>query len=158
MSADDAGGSAALWFLNTRVTLRRTSASSPDGLSIAEHRMPFGESPPLHMHEREDEIFHILEGVVRFRVGASEQVLTAGQTALAPKGLPHTFRVESEDGARCLVMTPGPDFEGLIRDVARPAGDDGLPAPTAPTPAMIEALGAACARRHIRLLGPPLEG
>ncbi|MBN9546199.1 MAG: cupin domain-containing protein [Alphaproteobacteria bacterium] len=145
-----------LWFLNSRVVIHRPSASSADGLSVAEHWIPFGDSPPLHVHHREDEIFHVLEGVVRFCVADQEIVIRAGQSALAPKGAPHTFRVESESGARVLVMAPGNDFEGLVRDVSVPAGHDGLPPPFAPTPAAIRALAEACERHGITILGPPM--
>jgi mannose-6-phosphate isomerase-like protein (cupin superfamily) len=145
-----------LWFLNSRVVFRRPSASSPDGLSVGEHWMPFGDSPPLHVHHREDEIFHVLEGVVRFRVGDQELVVQAGQSALAPKGAPHTFRVESESGARLLVMTPGDDFEGFVREVSGPAETDGLPPSTHPTPVQIHALAEASERHGISILGPPM--
>jgi mannose-6-phosphate isomerase-like protein (cupin superfamily) len=145
-----------LWFLSSRVVIRRPSASSVDGLSVAEHWMPFGDSPPLHVHHREDEMFHVLEGVVRFRVGDQEVVIEAGQSALAPRGVPHTFRVESEAGARVLVLAPGDDFEGLVREVSGPAEADGLPPPSEPTPAMIEALAEACERHGITVLGPPM--
>jgi mannose-6-phosphate isomerase-like protein (cupin superfamily) len=145
-----------LWFLNTRVIFRRPSASSADGLSVGEHWLPFGDSPPLHVHHREDEFFHVLEGVVRFRVGDQETVVEAGQSALAPKGVPHTFRVESDAGARFLVMTPGGDFEGLVREVSGPATTDGLPPRTEPTPVQIEALAEASERHGITILGPPM--
>jgi mannose-6-phosphate isomerase-like protein (cupin superfamily) len=144
-----------LWFLNTRVDFLKSCAEAP-GLSVAEHRMPFGDSPPLHLHHREDEIFHVLEGQVRFRVGEREQVASAGDTLVAPKGVPHTFRVESAAGARCLVMTVGPDFEGLIRDVARPAEGAGLPEAVEPTPQMQADLARLAAARGIEILGPPL--
>lgn len=145
-----------LWFLNSRVLIRRPSASSADGLSVAEHRLPFGDSPPLHVHHREDEIFHVLEGVIRFRVGDQDIVVRAGESLVAPKSVPHTFRVESDEGARVLVMAPGDDFEGMVREASRPAESDGLPPPSEPTPAMIAALAEACERHGITLLGPPM--
>lgn len=147
----------ALWFLNTRVAIRRASSEAEDGLCIQEHWMPYGESPPLHVHEREDEIFHLLEGVVRFRVGTEERTVLAGETVVGPKGVPHSFCVESPGGARCLVMTRGGDFEGLIRDVGRPAAAPGLPEPVEPTPAMQAALGEAALANRIALVGPPLR-
>ena len=145
-----------LWFLNSHVILRRPSAASEDRMALAEHWMPFGDSPPLHVHHCEDEIFHVLEGRVRFRVGDQEHVARAGQSLVAPAGVPHTFRVESEGGARVLVMTPGEDFEGLIRDVSRPAAAYALPEAAAPTPDMAAALAEAAERRNITLLGPPM--
>lgn len=145
-----------LWFLSSRVIIHRPSGSSADGMSVAEHWMPFGDSPPLHVHHREDEIFHVLEGAVRFCVAGQEIVVQAGQSALAPKGTPHTFRVESEAGARILVMAPGNDFEGLVREVSSPAERDGLPPPFVPTPTAIQALSGACERHGITVLGPPM--
>ena len=57
-----------------------------------------------------------------------------------------------------LVIAPGPDFKGMVRDVSRPAENDGLPPAAVPSPAMIEALARACERRGISLLGPPMAG
>lgn len=147
-----------LWFLNSHITLKRPSRASEDGLCLAEHWLPPGDAAPLHVHHREDEIFHILDGVMRFRVGDAEIVAKAGDSLVAPKGVPHTFRVESEGGARLLVMTPGEDFEGFLRDFGRPAEADALPAPIEPTPEMAHALAEAAEKRHITILGPPMNG
>ena len=156
MRADPSAAGDGLWFLNTWVVVRKASAETPDGLSVTEHWMPFGDSPPLHVHHREDEIFHILEGEVRFKVGDAERLARAGESLVAPKGVPHTFRVESPEGARMIVMAPGADFEGLIRGFSRPAERAALPEAMAPTPDMVEALVSACRAQNIEVLGPPL--
>jgi hypothetical protein len=93
---------------------------------------------------------------MRFRLGDQELVVEAGHTAVAPKGVPHTFRVESEGGVRVLVMTPRGDFEGLVQEASRPAEGDGLPPPSIPTPAEIHALAEASERHGITILGPPM--
>lgn len=147
---------AALWFLNTRVRFLKSSMTGAEGLCVQEHRMPYGDSPPMHVHEREDEIFHILEGVIRFRVGDEEVIAGPGRSLVGPKGVPHSFRVESPEGARMLVMSVGPDFEGLIRDAGRPAESDGLPEPAEPTPQMQADLARLAAARRIEIIGPPL--
>jgi mannose-6-phosphate isomerase-like protein (cupin superfamily) len=147
---------APLWFLNTRVQFLKTSASGPDGLCVQEHRMAFGDSPPLHVHEREDEIFHILEGRVRFKVGDQEIVASAGESLVAPKRTPHSFRVESAAGARFLVMSVGPDFEALVRGYSRPAQADGLPPFAEPTPAQQAELAQLAHANRIEILGPPM--
>lgn len=146
----------ALWFLNGRVEVLRASAEHPDGVSVMEIALPFGDSPPLHVHHRQDEVFHILEGEVRFRVGDQDIVGREGQTLVGPAGAPHSFRVLSPGGARMLVTTKGPDFEQTVRDFSRPAGE-GLPEEAEVTPEIAQALGAVCARHHIDLLGPPLD-
>lgn len=154
MAKDQASTGETLWFLNGRLTIRRSAGTAPDGVAIIEQLLPNGDSPPLHMHEHEDEVFHILEGVVRFQVGSAEVVAQAGETLIGPKGVPHSFRVESPR-ARMLTLTVGGDFEGMVREMSRPAGE-GLPTPTEPGPELIEALRAACARHNIAILGPPL--
>jgi quercetin dioxygenase-like cupin family protein len=144
-----------LWFLNGRVSIR-CAANGADAASVTEQWLARGDSPPLHVHEREDEVFHVLEGAVRLRVGDAETTARAGETVVAPRGVPHCFRVESAE-ARFLVITTRGDFEGMMREVARPAGA-GLPPPVEPSPAMIAALTAACARHHIAIVGPPMAG
>ncbi|CAN7355497.1 cupin domain-containing protein [Phenylobacterium sp. LjRoot219] len=144
-----------LWFLNSRVRVRSRSAAGEHPASLIEHRMVRGDSPPLHLHRREDEVFHILEGEVLFQVG--DQLITArtGDTVVGPKGVPHTFRIESDE-ARLLTFDTAGDFEGMMREVARPAGE-GLPPMAEPSPAEIEALVAASARHNIEILGPPMS-
>jgi mannose-6-phosphate isomerase-like protein (cupin superfamily) len=152
MTQDPAGED--LWFLNSRVRVRSIAQPGERAASLVEHWMPHGDSPPLHVHHGEDEVFHILEGEIRFRVGDREVVARTGETLIAPKGEPHTFRVESE-GAHVLTLATAGDFEAMMLEVARPAGE-GLPPMAAPSPAQIEALVAAAARRNIDILGPPL--
>jgi mannose-6-phosphate isomerase-like protein (cupin superfamily) len=145
------------WFGNTMIAIRLSASAGADGICVVEHWMPFGDSPPLHVHHTEDEVFHILEGEMRFRVAEGDVVARAGDTVLAPKGLPHSYRVESRSGARSLTITRGADFETMLREASRPAAAAELPAPAQPTPEMIEALVAACARNHIEIVGPPLS-
>ncbi|RDI54861.1 cupin domain-containing protein [Microvirga subterranea] len=148
----------ALWFGNTLVKILLSSSHGRDGTAVIEHRMPHGDSPPMHVHRNEDEIFHIIEGKMRFQVGQEQIVVGAGETVVAPKGIPHTFRVESADGVRCLTVTKGPDFEGLIRMAGRPVTVEELPpAMGAPTPEMIEALIKACQTNNIDVVGAPLS-
>jgi len=48
-----------LWFLNSLVTVHASSADAQDGISVLEHFVPHGFSPPLHVHRTEDEVFHV---------------------------------------------------------------------------------------------------
>ncbi|HZH46478.1 MAG TPA: cupin domain-containing protein [Roseococcus sp.] len=147
-----------LWFANGHVTVRVRHADGADGLSVLEHHVPHGDSPPLHIHRNEDEIFHVLEGELRFLADGRELRVAAGETFLGPKGVPHTYRAESRGGARFLTITQGGDFEGLVRALSRPAGRQGLPdAAGPPTAEEAEALAQVCLRHGIELVGPPLS-
>jgi mannose-6-phosphate isomerase-like protein (cupin superfamily) len=156
ISATRIGGRELLWFNNTLVAIHLSAAKGDDRLCILEHRMPYGDSPPLHLHHREDEVFHILDGKIRFHIDGREQIAGAGETVIAPKGLPHSFRVESPEGARCLTVTQGADFETLLRQMGRPAERPELPPQMAPSPHQIAALMGACAKNRIDIVGPPL--
>lgn len=147
-----------LWFGNTTVSILVSSADSADGVAIIEHHVPYGDGPPLHVHETEDEIFYVLSGEVLFEVAGVSRTLRAGDAMNAPRGVPHRFRVVSKDGARFLTVTRGADFETMVRAVSRVPTHAGLPTFSAPTPEIVAALTAACAESHIAIMGPPLAG
>src|SRR3954451_1252973 len=139
-----------LWFLDTLVTIPVAHVEGTDGVSVIESTAPYGDSPPLHVHHTEDEIFHVLEGELRLRVADRDLHLGAGETMLAPQGVPHTYRVESPAGARWLVVTTHGDFERMVRSASRPAEVADLPAPSGtPTPEQEEALAAICRECNI---------
>ncbi len=147
-----------LWFLNTWVTVRASGTDGQDNISILEHRAPHGDSPPLHIHHTEDEIFHVLEGEFFFKVGDQEHRLVAGDILLAPKGIPHQYLIESAPGGRWLTITVPGDFERFVRVTARPAEQLELPAPAgAPSAEAVQSLTETAAQYGIEIVGPPLH-
>ena len=70
----------------------------------------------------------------------------------------HTYRVESEEGARWLVITSGGDFERFVLELSHPAEEGAEPLSSGlPTPEQAEALAAAALAHGIELIGPPLD-
>jgi hypothetical protein len=109
--------------------------------------------PPLHVHRDHDEVFYVLSGRVSLHLPDSRIDLDAGEAAFGPRGVPHTYRVESEEGARWLVSTNSGQFASFVAEVSMPAENHGYAPETAfPTP---EALAAAADRAGIDVLGPP---
>jgi len=146
------------WFLNTSVTIRVSAADGGDGVSILEHQVSHGDSPPLHLHRTEDEIFHILEGEFRVQLDGHEHRAGPGDILLVPKGSPHTYRAESAEGGRFLTITVRGDFERFVRAMGRPAQHPGPPEPTgAPSSEAIQVLTTTAAQYGIEFLGPPLH-
>jgi quercetin dioxygenase-like cupin family protein len=102
-----------LWFLDTLVIIRVSHREGSDGISILEHSAPHGDSPPLHIHLNEDEMFYVLEGEFQFRLNGEGRRLKAGEGLLAPKGTPHTYRVQSRIG-RWITVTAHRQFEDFV--------------------------------------------
>lgn len=144
-------------FLDSIVTFRVTADHGSDGITVLEFHSPGGDAPPLHVHRNEDEVFHLLEGEFRFTIDGEESVHRAGEFLVAPKGIPHTYRIESPDGGRFLTITRRGDFESFVRAFSRPAEEDARPVASGPpTPEQVEALSAAAAEHGVDIVGPPL--
>ena len=106
------------WFLDTLVSLPVVRDAGGDGLSVIDSRARRGDSPPYHVHTTEDEIFHVVDGELVLLLEGRTARLAAGETLLAPKGVPHTYRVVSEE-ARWLAITARGDFERFVCEASR---------------------------------------
>lgn len=144
-----------MWFMNSHVRVALSKGDNKEGVSLLEHTLPFGDAPPLHMHNDEDELFYLLAGEILFQVGDHSFVARAGDAFVGPRGVPHGFKVLSEQGARLLTITRG-GFEESVRSASRPAEYHGSPEPVEPTVEMQAALSKICGANGIELLGPPI--
>jgi quercetin dioxygenase-like cupin family protein len=146
-----------LRFLDTVVRVHVRHDQGMGGVSIIESWAAHGDSPPLHVHRTEDESFYVLEGTIRLNVAGHDVVLSAGDCALAPSDTPHTYRVESEGGARWLVITSAGDFERFVLALSAPAEDGAVPSLSGPPSEEQEnALADVAGAYGIDLVGPPL--
>jgi uncharacterized RmlC-like cupin family protein len=122
-----------------------------------EHVLTAACNSPVHVHHGEDEAFYVLDGELELTVGGEVMVATTGTYALAPRGVPHSFRVLT-DTARALVITsssapaPGSGFHEFTLAAGVPATTRSLPVPAAPDPARLAELAAA---HNIDIVGPP---
>ena len=85
-----------------------------DGASFCLHEWRGSGPPQLHVHDEDDEAWHVLEGTLRFRLGERTVDAGAGSTVFVPAGTPHTY--ESLPGARYLVVLP-PRLRRLIAEL-----------------------------------------
>jgi Cupin domain len=116
--------------------------------------MPEGFSPPRHIHTREDEVFLVLEGDASFDVDGRRLLAGPGTSVYMPRGVPHTFRVESATARMLGIMTPG-QFEQLFRKLSVPAGARTLPEPGT-VPFDVQAVMAEQIRLGTQVVGPPM--
>jgi Cupin domain len=95
---------------------------------------------------------YLLEGQIRFRVGDDEFVAGPGTWVWQPRGVPHTFRVESEGGRALVIFSPG-GIERMSQEGGLPAGDSAEP-PQAEYD--VEAAAALAKRYGFEVVGPQL--
>ncbi|MCU0987801.1 MAG: cupin domain-containing protein [Acetobacteraceae bacterium] len=120
----------ALYVGTDMVRILISSDQTGGALALCEVAVTPGGGPPMHVHGREDETFHVLEGEITVWVDGRQHVARAGDTLFGPRGIPHRFQNCTDRPARMLVaMTPG-GFEGYFREVGVPA------IPGAPAPAL----------------------
>jgi mannose-6-phosphate isomerase-like protein (cupin superfamily) len=96
-----------------------TGAETEGRLSVWEEVVATGAGSPLHIHHREDETFHVLEGTVRIVCGGESIVAGPGTTATLPRGVPHCFTNVGATTARMLVICNPGGFEGMFIDAER---------------------------------------
>jgi quercetin dioxygenase-like cupin family protein len=131
-----------LEFLHNVAQVHVDAELSGGAYALVELTGPKGDMPPLHLHTREDEAFYVLEGRMTVFLADRMIELKAGESALAPRGVPHVYRVES-DGARWLALVSPAGFETFVRQVAT-------------TPGLGPAeLTKIAAEYGIEILGPP---
>ncbi len=112
-----------------------------------------GYGPPLHVHSREDEVAYVLDGQIRFRVGDDEFVAGPGTWVWQPRGVPHSFRVESESARALMLFTPG-GIERMFEQGGAPAGASNEP-PQPPQPDA-DTAAALAAEFGFEVVGPQL--
>jgi quercetin dioxygenase-like cupin family protein len=124
------------------ITVRARAADTGGTLTILEQVVPTGAGSPLHT-VREDKFLTVLEGCVLVRLGAEEQRLGPGASAIIPRGTPHCFRnVEASPARFSMLITPG-GHEVFLSELAR------LQAAGALTPA---AMGEVAAHHGVAIL------
>lgn len=136
------------WFTDTRMRILVCEPTT----SLIEAEAEQGNMPPLHVHHAEDEVFYVLEGRISISTAEGSVEIGAGESAFAPRGIPHVYRVESPR-ARWLAATTSGAFASFVDEMSEPATSEGFAPPELmPSP---DALAAAAARRDIEILGPP---
>jgi len=64
---------------------------------------PGGEQRP-HIHDHNDKVYVVLEGTGTFQIGHEEHRLAAGEACVAPAGVLHGVRNDSQAALVLLVM------------------------------------------------------
>jgi mannose-6-phosphate isomerase-like protein (cupin superfamily) len=115
----DADGGEPLRFSDADFLIKASAETTGGSFTIIEENAPL--DTPLHVHEREDELFYVVEGEHVFRVGDREFHAGPGGVVFAPRGVPHAHRRAVPRTGRILTMTSPAGFEGFFRELAEAA-------------------------------------
>jgi mannose-6-phosphate isomerase-like protein (cupin superfamily) len=99
------------------VLVKASGDQTAGAFTIWEELPPLLDTP-MHVHEREDELFHILEGEHIFQCGENEFHVGPGGFVFLPRQVPHAHRRVVPGRGRLLVLTAPGGFEGFFRMLA----------------------------------------
>jgi quercetin dioxygenase-like cupin family protein len=135
----------------------RTTAADSNGERVVVEAFvkPNGAVAAAHVHPAQEELFAVLAGELRFRIGKNTLVAKPGDRVLVPAGTPHKFAHVGEQTAQFVCeVTPALGFEQLIETMFSLAADGKVSKKGMPSPLRL----AVIARHHfddVRLPFPP---
>lgn len=103
--------------------------------------------PALHLHHEQDEWFYVIKGEFIVKVGDDTFTLKAGDSAFAPRTIPHAFaKINADEGQVLVLFQPA----GSMEDFFEQMGKLGTNIPKG------EALNNLWETHGMKVVGPPL--
>jgi quercetin dioxygenase-like cupin family protein len=140
-------------FMGELVTVLVGAERSAGAVSMLEHVAPRGMATPLHVQPNEDEAFYVLEGRISLYVDGARSEAGEGEVVWLPRGVPHAFRVDSEQARIIALSLPG-THERFFRLAGEPTAASTLDQLTPQAPDFAR-MAAAAAEAGFEILGPP---
>jgi quercetin dioxygenase-like cupin family protein len=135
-----------------RYTVKIGSEQTDGRLSQMLCRDRRGGAPPLHIHHREDETFHVIAGEITFFVGDQRIAATAGDFVFAPKEVAHAFLVTSDHAEYLASFSPAGAEQFFAEIAHQVVPGEPAPPPSRPDP---EEFARIAATYGIEIVGPP---
>ncbi|MGO8813992.1 MAG: quercetin 2,3-dioxygenase [Terriglobia bacterium] len=118
-----------VWYNGSLMTFLATAEDTDGRFALIEAVSRKGNAPPPHIHHREDETFYVLDGEITVSVGDRIIKAKPGTMVFLPRGVAHSFAIESDELRMLILATPA-GLEGWFKQFSVPA-----PAMTLPPPA-----------------------
>ena len=101
---------------NRQKKIMLDSISTLGDVYLVQGIMEKGSEVQVHIHELEDEIFHVLEGQVELTLGDEKIEGNKGDVIYLPRGVKHGIKTKGEKTARVLnYVIPGANLEEYFR-------------------------------------------
>ena len=106
--------------VNKNILDLKVSGSDTDGgMSVFEQTsISQGMGTPLHVHYSQNEMFYVIEGSYKFKVGEDEFELSAGDSIFLPEKVPHAWTQISKKGKMTVIFQPAGKMEQFFVTVA----------------------------------------
>ena len=114
-------------YMGEVITVLAKATETNGRFAFMEVKVRPGLEPPPHIHEREHELFFVLEGAIRFYTPEKTFDVQAGAVGFLPQGKPHTFACLTEEiRAVIIVGATGAEtvgMDGYLLAMGEPAHD-----------------------------------
>lgn len=105
----------------------KVESDHADGASCVEFTAAPGFDTGLHVHERLEETFYVLDGDFEFRAGEETFQASAGACMFVPPRIPHAFANRSAAPARLLLTMSPAGHDRYFDELAGILAADGPP-------------------------------
>lgn len=129
------------WLVDSLWSSLAAAQTTGGALTVLDQLMPRRSGPPPHVHPRLHEYFYLLDGEIRFQIGADVKTASAGDFVSVPAGTVHGFAVATETSRVLNLYTPG-GFTEQITWLGTPATELRLPTSDEQTPSTDERYNA----------------
>jgi mannose-6-phosphate isomerase-like protein (cupin superfamily) len=102
-------------------TVRITSRETGGAYCVCEMTTMPGDGVPLHVHDRDEEFYYILEGAYEIQAGDERFTAEASSMVVIPRDVPHRFRNSGNVVARALMIFRPGGFDELIGEMRQAA-------------------------------------
>jgi quercetin dioxygenase-like cupin family protein len=143
----------AFWGPGSRMRFLITGEETGGAFFLSEICVPPGGGPPPHIHRREDESFHLLEGSLTIQIGGDTLIASPGDFVFLPRCVVHSFKNNGDVTAKALVTITPAGLENFFAEVFEPATDGSATPP--PMSRELIARSVAAAPRYGLVLLPP---
>ncbi len=126
------------WIVGDHLTFKAGPEQTGGKYTAAINWVGPGGGPPPHMHQREDELFYVLEGTLLFMKDRQTMVAGPGTCVYLKKGIPHAFKNVGEGPARFVLVAAPSGFEKFVAEYG--VRIDRIPCEHEVNPAAIEKL------------------
>jgi mannose-6-phosphate isomerase-like protein (cupin superfamily) len=109
-----------LLIMGGQFDLKVSAKDSGGDLCIYDTRRQEKGGPAFHLHHKQDEWFYVMRGEFIVKVGDDSFQLKPGDSAFAPRTIPHAFAKISDDEGQMLVLfQPAGTMEDFFKQMSK---------------------------------------